>query len=552
MLQDTFFRLVASEVNGTVGHLSRSLADDTDITPWLKQTFDFLGRGTGQWAALLNFGVYGSGLSAGIGGMIANEMAPVIQKRYAANPNAVHPPGTLAQMVGSHIIPLEKGMNEAHKSALDQTRFKELVSISETLPDLGTLSEMFRRGSITRPLYESVLRKGRFREEFITRLPSLAQTPLSAPDLASMVDRGTITKEYAESRAQQVGYAADDFRRMVDIVGVPPATELLLLAYRRGLIDKARLERGIRQSPLKSEWTDVLTQLQYDPLSTLQAADAVSQNLMSRETGRSVAHDNGTKSADFDMLVEVAGRPPGIDTVLELWNRGEVTEAEVRQALLESPVKNKWVPLIMKTRRRVPPQDTVRMMVKNGVLTAAEGVRRFMAVGFNADDSAALADLAQKDKTETDRNLTKAEIVSLYEFRLVPEPAARKMLDDMGYDHSEQGFILALADFRKSKREMDAAASVVRSKYVAHKLSDGECSGLLDSLHIPADARDHLMVLWGLERDANQRELTPAQIIKAHMNNFIDRGQCQKRLEEQGYAPGDADLLISDKVGPQQ
>lgn len=548
-LQDTFFRLVASEVNDTVGHLSRSLADDPDVTPWLKQTFNFLGRGTGQWAALLNFGVYGSGLASGISGLISNEMAPLVEKRFAANPNAVHSPSTLAQLVGSHIIPLQKGYDEAHKSALDQTRFKQLVDATETLPDYGSLIEMFRRGSITRSLFESVLRKGRVREEFITRIPSLAAVPLSTDELANMVDRGVMTPELAESRARQVGTDVDDFRKLTELVGVPPATELLLMARRRGIISEARLAKGIRQSPLRSEWIDVLTQLQFDPISTLQAADLVNQNLLPRARGRSIAEDNGTKSDDFDLLVEGAGRPPGIQDVLDLWNRGEVTESEVRQALLESTLKNKWVDLLMKTRRRIPPQDTVRMLINRGVLTPAQGVKRFMAVGFSADDAASLAELAQKDKTEEDRNLTKAEIISLYEFRLVNKSQAEGMLDDLGFDAQEQGFLLALADFRKSKRETDAAASVVRSKYVAHKITDSECSSLLDSLHIPADARDHLMQLWGLERDSNQHELTPAEVVNAHAAGLYDRAECHRRLEEQGYSSGDAEIKITLKVG---
>lgn len=549
-LQEAFFKLVASEVQPTVGGLSRAIADDADITPWLRDTFNFLGRGEGQWAALLNFGVYGSGLAGSLGGLITNEMTPVVEKRFAANPNAKHDPGTLAQMVGSHVITLEKGMREANKSALSEDRFQQLVSMQETLPDFGALVELYRRGLINRPLFQSVMRKGRFREEFINIMPSLARELLSGSELANLVDRGEMTLELAESRAQQVGYSGTDFRELVALVGVPPATGDLMLAFRRGIINKERLSRGIRQSPLRSEWIDVITELQYDPLSTTQAAIAVGQNLLSKTKGREIANDNGTRPADFDLLVESSGRPPGIDEVLDLWNRGEVTEEEVRQALLESTIKNKWVPLIMKTRRRIPPQDTVRMMVNRGVLTPAEGVKRFMAVGYSHDDAAALAELAQKDKTENDRDLTKAEIVSLYEFRLVTKNAAEGMLDAMGFDSDEQGFILALADFRKSKREMDAAASVVRSKYVAHKISDNECSGLLDSLHVPADARDHLMFLWGLERDANQRELTPTQILKAMTNGFIERPEAQKRLVEQGFSAGDANLLISDKIGP--
>lgn len=548
-LQESFFRLVGSETKRTVGQLSRELAATPGIEPWLADTLGFMGNETGQWSALLNFAAYGSGLSGGLTGIITNEIAPLVEKRYAAQPNAVHSPQTLAALVATRKLTLEQGQKEAKKSALDTTRFEQLVYLGETIPDFGVMMEMRRRGLVSATEVSGMLRKQGYREQFIPLLAVLQRVKMSAPDLANLVDRGEVTEAQAVAEAEYVGVNDVDFKRMVSLVGVPPALELLLSAYRRGIIDKPRLDRGIRQSPLRSEWIDVISQLQYDPISTLQAADLASQNLITRDEGHSIAHVNGTKAADFDLLVEGAGRPPGIQEMLELWNRGEVTEAEVKQALLESPLKNKWVPVIMQTRRRIPPQDTVRMMVNKGVLTPAQGVKRFMAVGFDADDAAALADLAQKDKTQGDRDLTKAEVMSLYEYRLISETQARGMLDTLGYDGNEQGLLLSLSDFRRGKRELDAAASVVRAKYVAHKISDGECSMILDGLHVPADARDHLMRIWGLERDANQRDLTPAQVIAAVKDGFIARAEGMARLAAQGYDPGDANLLISHVLG---
>ena len=97
-VQDKFFRIVAGEVGRTVSVLSRRIAADPDASPMIRQTFGFMANATGQWAALMNFAVYGSGLSQGIGGLLANELAPVVQKAFMLDPNAVHLPlNTLAQ-----------------------------------------------------------------------------------------------------------------------------------------------------------------------------------------------------------------------------------------------------------------------------------------------------------------------------------------------------------------------------------------------------------------------------------------------------------------------
>lgn len=547
--QESFFKLIASEAAFTVSGLTNEIAEHPDIPPWLADTLNFMGKGTGQFAAILNGVAYGTGMGQGFGAIMANLLAPYVQNSLQAHPNSLLPPELAARLVAIREWPHSTGARDAARQGINEGRFQALVDASEQLPDTGSLLEMYRRGSVNKSTVLGVLRKMGIRESFLDDLAGLHQVLLSAEELANLVDRGEMTQNEAESRAQQVGIEPHDFRKLVTLVGVPPATELMLAGRRRGLLTSAELARGIRQSPLRSEWIPFLEKLQFDPLSQFQAADLVSQNLLSLGKGREIANDNGVKSDDFDLMVQVAGRPPGVELMLELWNRGEVTEAEVKQALLESPVKNKWVPLIMKTRRRIPPQEQVRMMIKNGVITAAEGVKKFLALGYSSEDARAFAELAQTDKTETDRNLTKAEVMNLYEFRLQSADQAKSLLSDLGYDEHEIALLLALCDFRKSKRELDAAASVIRSKYVAHKISDNECSSLLDSLHVPADARDHLMNLWGLERDANQRELTPAEVLTAAGGGLITRDDARTRLLQMGYSAVDTEIKLTIKLG---
>lgn len=544
-LQERFFRLVASEAGMTVSHLTRQLANDPDAPPWLASTFRFMANASGQWAGMLNFAVYGSGLSQGLSGLLANAMAPMVQRAFSADPNAVISPPGAADFVARRIWGFGDGNAEAHRSAISTRRFQALVDASERLPEVGQLVDWRRRGLINPAKLASYMARIGYRGESINHTEAALPELIPVPDLASMVDRGEMSQAEAESRAHQWGYRAGDFRHLVNIVGVPPATELLLAGYRRGLISRERLARGIRQSPLRSEWIDFITQLQFDPMTTDEAVAAASQNFLSKSAARKIARMNGLRDEDFDTLLNTAGRPPGEEMLLELWNRGEATEAEVRQALLESPLKNKWVPLIMRTRRRIPPQEQVRQFVKAGVITPRAGIEKLMNLGYSRDDSEAFVKLAQADKTETDRELTKTEILSLYEFRAINRDRTESLLKDLGYDQGEANWLISIGELRRAKRQADAASAVVRSKFVAHKITDVEASSLLDQLGVPADMRDHAIELWRLEREANQAELTQAQVVRAWKRGVIDDSEATGRLLRLGYDQREAQILMA-------
>lgn len=544
-LQDRFFRLVAGEAMHTVSGFTRRLAAQPETPDWARQTFTFMANGTGQWAALLNFGVYGSGLSSGIGGLLANELAPLAQSLYRKDPNALIAAPGAASLVARGIWSFDTGAREAGGAAISRNRFQAMVNSSFLYPDIGALLEMFRRGNIGFGSLATALERQGIARDWATQLSRLARVLLTPEQLADMVDRGILGLSAARKTAADSGVIPDDFDRMVAAVGQPPAIQDLLAGRRRGLISENDLEKGIRQSPIKSTWIPFLKRLQWVPLDTLQAADAVLQGHMSMAAGKRLAEDNGTKPDDFEVLVESAGRPPGIEDMFELLNRGEINVSQARQALLESPLKNKWVDTILKMRRKIPPQEQVRMMIREGVISNREGIQKLMQLGYDRNDAEAFARLASNDKTVEERDLTKSEIVNLYRLKGLTKTRTESMLGDMGYSDGEVALIVSLADLTAQKQERDAALTVIRTKYVAHKISDTEAAGAIDALHVPANMRDHLMVIWQLERDANVVTLTPAQIIAAVKRELIDVAEAFDRLVRHGYLDGDAHLLLA-------
>jgi hypothetical protein len=103
----------------------------------------------------------------------------------------------------------------------------------------------------------------------------------------------------------------------------------------------------------------------FKPLTPEEAAEAVVRDLLTEKQGNIESHKSGLDDDAWRVLRGLAGEPPGAQQLLELWNREQVTEAEVDRGLRQSRMRPEWYPAFKKLRNvLVPVSDLVRMAVR--------------------------------------------------------------------------------------------------------------------------------------------------------------------------------------------
>lgn len=367
---------------------------------------------------------------------------------------------------------------------------------------------------------------------------------LSPADAAVAMVKGVWDAGRATQEARESGVDAGRFTTLTRIAGNPPGPGELGVMLRRGIIDRAAFNRGIAQGLTRIEWADELAALRFGPPDASTAVAAVVQNQATAGEGRALAALAGLDPKHFDLAVKVAGTPPGVVEVIELWRRGDATRAEVEQVIRESRTKTKYIPLLLKLRRRLLPADTIASMAGDGTLTAAQAHRLLAEHGYADADATAWIRHHTAAQRAGNRDLAKGEVLALYEARALPRARAEQLLRKLGYDASEAGLLLGLRDTARARRLRDAGAARVGALYVGHHIDRGKAATDLDALHVPGDQRAELLRVWDLERAANVRELTPAQLTQALRRRLLDRRTALRRLEGLGYTAGDAELLL--------
>lgn len=380
--------------------------------------------------------------------------------------------------------------------------------------------------------------------------PRLPVVPLSPAEAALAVVRGVLSMDEGISAAAESGLDVGPFQTLWRITGEPPALQELLLLYRRGQISDQRLLEGVRQSRIRDEWQPEILDLRYAPPSPAEVISGTVEGHLGLAEAVKLFQEAGINPEHFQWMYQTAGRPPGMMEMLTLLNRGQVTEDQVVTAIRESNVKNKYIDALLKLRFRIPPQRTIVSMLRHGVITDEKATTWLLDLGYHPEDVKLFIAEGHAQKTQAEKDLALGTVKTLYADRLISRADAESHVRGLGYDAHEAEMILSLVDVQRARRFTEAAIGRVHTLYVGYHLTRGVASSTMDRLGVEAGERDDLLDIWDLERQANARHLTLAQVQGAAKRGIIKRDDFDRRAAALGYQEADMEILWDEAFAP--
>lgn len=550
--QEEFFRLTGSELRQTMGPFYAKIAEREGAPPWLTDTTKFLAKGQGQWATLLAGTATGSLLGSGLLSVFTNWLQPVTGELIREHPNA---PLGVPDAAQAAIRGLGWGPDlweDAGQSGVDRDRFTVIKQLASTVLSWDQILQLLNRGWIDGEQARQLLKRAGWDHDHIERLIPLRVTLISMQEAAAMWNRDIINDDEGKAIAAQNGYLHDAWDKFTLLGGEPPDTTSLILAWRRGVITEADVDRALVQGPLRKEWIPVIKQLQYQPLDPQELANAVNQGHMDLAAATAVAAQSGYRPDDFKVIIDNAGIPPGPQEALTWISRGIISEADFRTIFLESRIKNKYIDLYLKGRTVILTMAEIRSLFSKGVMTQAQALDRLMSRGYGAEDAGIILAGAQAAKNQGTKDLSVAQIVRLYTDRLIDRATAADALDAHGYDPSESDQILLIADTDRALKFLNATVSRIHTLLIQRRITLSEATAALDRAKLPAGARDDMLALWQIELDVSTKDLTTAEVISATKIGVFMTGPAHQKLQGQGYSSDDAltKLKIAKLLNP--
>lgn len=409
----------------------------------------------------------------------------------------------------------------------------QIAGIIQTFIVLASLP--FTLGSLAAPWIQNVLN---------TEWSQHTDIPLTPSELAVATIKGHIAQDAAASAAGMSGLNAERFNLLVAATGNPPGPETLLAMYRRNIIDGARLFDGIAQSNLRTEWVPDLINFATGPPSAAAAILGVVQNHLDEASARTILKENGIDDSYYPWLYANAGRPPGPMEMLGAWNRGLIAQSTVEQAIRESDVKDKYIPVLLGLREHLLPQKTIVAGVHQGVIPDDVALTDLLKLGISAQNAGYLIAEGHNNKVASHKTVSVSQIETAYQDGSITRAQAQAMLVALNYLAADADFILNLVDVKWQQSLHNATVSRVRALYVGHKIDRATAGTDLDAAGVSSAHRDLYLQQWDLVRATPTRTLTESQAATAYKRLIIGEAEFRSRLAALGYAADDVNVLV--------
>lgn len=385
--------------------------------------------------------------------------------------------------------------------------------------------------------------------------------PVPPATLAAMVNRGLLDMADGINESSKTGVGEPQFRKLVQVDGTGPTLVEAIELLRRGWITEGgpgdtgtTFFGAMKDAGVRDEWIGALASLKIQKPSGEAALNALLQGQITEQRALALWLQDGQDPDWFTDAFNSNGTAPTPDMAGTMANRGIIPwdgsgpgVTSFEQAFLEGPWRNKWEPSMRKLMEYLPPPRTVTAMVRDGSLTDALALQLFEQEGLTPELAAAYLASAHHTTAETDKNLAKGEIIALYKAHKIDQAQATKLLETLKYSAANAALIIALADLQNADTHLTAAMNKVHGLYVSHKITREAAVSALKELKVGDAQITSLLTLWDVETTSNVRQLSEAQIVDAFALTLIPQGQAQTELENLGYTPLDAWILLSIK-----
>lgn len=190
---------------------------------------------------------------------------------------------------------------------------------------------------------------------------------------ASLVSKGILSEADGASAAAGGNMSGQLFSQLIDAQGARPPFDIAAEMLRRGLITQQDFATALARNDIPSYWWDAYQGLTRILLSPSDLALAQLRGELQPDFATQYAATLGMLDTDYQTLVNNTGEPPGTEMMMEALRRQFIDEATFTRAILQSRVRDEWIPTLLQLQYTpMSTADAVRAVIEN-YITSDEG-----------------------------------------------------------------------------------------------------------------------------------------------------------------------------------
>lgn len=533
--------------------------------------------------------VAGFGLGAA-GASAAAQLDMLRQRSMATERPSLLTPGEIAEAIRRSAVTPAQVENTLTRLGYSGMAQAVLGAMVETLPDLGSLVALRRREVLSPGEYAQRSAELGYVPDVAEALYRLSEYVPPAQDVVQFAVREAFTPEIAERFGQNEDFPTEalpffaragvneaDAKRYWASHWVLPSIQMVFEMYHRRAetgttLDDVRLL--LRAQDVMPFWREKIIQVATSPYTRVDVRRMHKLGILSEAEVTQAYQEVGYSDERAKNLTKftVQANAQESDDALEPFRSGlrsktlsmyqarTMPEADTREALDNLGYTAEQIEAYITEAafiRAADEADDWRAAIQKnyvqGFWNREQVITKMVDLGFSDPeviDLVTVWDVQRELRVATleersQKELTKAEIVSAYREGLLSETEARDDLRDLGYDDDEAEMVLRLADAANAKATRADVEAGTRALYVAGRIGEGDARSRLGASGITSARVEALVGKWQDEIKARTPTLSVAQVQRALKLSLIDDADADRRLTAIGYQQEDRAILIT-------
>jgi len=369
------------------------------------------------------------------------------------------------------------------------------------------------------------------------RIDALIEAARTVPDfgfIREAVFRGIIDMDTAKEYFRQHGYNEYDTELLSRIMWyVAPAQDVIRFAVREVYSPEIAERFGQYEDyPVEAEEDAAKAGISPDLLKKYWAAH---WDLPGISAGYEMLHrlDPAFVEKYPEKFTEMGLDPERVKTTLE----------DLKLLLRAQDVMPFWREKLLAISYAPLTRVDVRRMYKLGVLDEEDVYWSYRELGYDHVNSMRLTVFTRMEAIESERDLTKSEILKAYEEKLVSREMAKEYLEALRYSEDEADLLIQMSDFKIEKELKETRIKVIRTKYLKHVIDEAEMRRELSKLALSGSEIDAYATMWTIEREEKAEELSLTDLKDAVKYGVITQEEFREKLKARGYSDRDIEIL---------
>jgi len=235
---------------------------------------------------------------------------------------------------------------------------------------------------------------------------------------------------------------------------------------------------------------------------------------------------------------------PSPNQAYEMLHRGLIDQGDLETLLRISDYPKFWREKLRDISFNVLTRVDVRRLLQAGLLDEGKALEAYKKMGYTPEDAELLTKFAVQGISQDEKDLTKSDVLNLYEDGLIDRGTTAGNLVKMGYDSSEADNILKLSDVAIAKATRSDLINFTKEKYLAKKVDENTARSELSQIGLKAHSVDRYLLNWNRATEIESALPSIADVKKWYLLDYIDENKLRLYLQQHRHTEDNITLYV--------